>query len=59
VVYIITFAIFQIGSLMSGAAARSSTLIIGRAIAGLGAAGVLNGAILIIAGIVPLRKRPI
>ena len=33
-------------------------LIVGRAIAGLGAAGIINGAIMIISGCVPLEKRP-
>ena len=33
-------------------------LIVGRAVAGMGAAGVANGALTIIAGCVPMRKRP-
>lgn len=33
-------------------------LIIGRAIAGLGAAGIINGAITIVSSCAPLEKRP-
>ena len=33
-------------------------LIIGRAIAGLGAAGIINGAITIVSSCTPLEKRP-
>ena len=51
-------AIFEIGSAICGAAPNSVTLIIGRAIAGFGSAGLFSGAILIIANTVPLRKRP-
>lgn len=33
-------------------------LIVGRAIAGIGNSGIQNGCVTIIAGIVPLQKRP-
>ena len=51
-------AIFEIGSAVCGAAPNSTSLIIGRAVAGLGSAGIFSGAILIVANTVPLRKRP-
>lgn len=57
-VYIIALFIFEVGSLICGLAPNSTTLIIGRAIAGVGAAGIFSGAILIIASTVPLRQRP-
>ncbi|KAF1360161.1 MFS general substrate transporter [Lizonia empirigonia] len=57
-VYIIALGIFELGSLICGIAPNSTTLIIGRAIAGVGAAGIFSGAILIIASTVPLRQRP-
>ena len=57
-VYIIALFIFEVGSLICGVAPNSTTLIIGRAIAGVGAAGIFSGAILIIASTVPLRQRP-
>ncbi|KAL5341493.1 major facilitator superfamily domain-containing protein [Aspergillus crustosus] len=50
---------FELGSLICGVAPNSVTLIIGRAIAGIGAAGMFSGAILIISQSVPLHKRPI
>ncbi|KAI0111767.1 efflux pump [Daldinia grandis] len=52
------FAIFEIGSILCGAAVSSNMLIIGRAVAGFGAAGITNGAITIISSCAPLEKRP-
>lgn len=58
-VYLIALGIFELGSLVCGVAPNSTTLIIGRAIAGVGAAGIFSGAILILSCSVPLRSRPI
>jgi len=55
--YLMALAIFEIGSAVCGAAPNSTALIIGRAVAGLGSAGIFSGAILIIANTVPLRSR--
>ncbi|KAK4133710.1 hypothetical protein BT67DRAFT_404167 [Trichocladium antarcticum] len=52
------FAVFEIGSLICGLATSSTMLIVGRAIAGIGSAALLNGALIIIACAVPLEKRP-
>uniref|UniRef100_A0A0L0N955 Putative HC-toxin efflux carrier TOXA n=1 Tax=Tolypocladium ophioglossoides (strain CBS 100239) TaxID=1163406 RepID=A0A0L0N955_TOLOC len=52
------FAIFELGSVLCGAAASSAMLIVGRAVAGFGAAGIIIGAITIISSCVPLEKRP-
>lgn len=57
-VYLVALAIFELGSLICGVAPNSTALIIGRAVAGVGAAGIFSGAILIIASTVPLRSRP-
>lgn len=57
-VFLIAIAIFEIGSLICGVAKNSTTLIVGRAIIGLGAAGVLAGCYTIIAFVVPAHKRP-
>ncbi|CAL3964112.1 unnamed protein product [Diplocarpon coronariae] len=57
-VYLIAIGIFELGSLICGAAPNSTTLIIGRAIAGLGSAGIFSGALIIVAYSVPLVKRP-
>ncbi|KAF7590250.1 hypothetical protein BBP40_003134 [Aspergillus hancockii] len=52
------FTIFEIGSLICGIANSSKMLIIGRAVAGMGSSGMLNGALNILAGAVPMHKRP-
>jgi hypothetical protein len=56
--YLISILIFEIGSLICGVAPNSITLIIGRAIAGLGVSGIFSGALVIIAYSAPLEKRP-
>ncbi|KAI9746878.1 MAG: MFS sugar transporter [Lichina confinis] len=58
-VFLGAIGVFELGSLVCGAAPTSDALIIGRAIAGIGAAGIFSGALIIIANSVPLRKRPI
>lgn len=58
-VFLSGLGIFEIGSLVCAVAPNSVSLIIGRAIAGIGAAGLFSGAIIIIANTVPLRIRPI
>ncbi|KAJ7082694.1 major facilitator superfamily domain-containing protein [Mycena belliarum] len=57
-VYIAAICVFEIGSLICGVAPSSKVLIIGRAIAGLGSAGIFSGALIIVANAVPLSKRP-
>lgn len=57
-VYLGSLVVFEIGSALCGAAPNSTALIIGRAIAGLGNAGLFQGAVVIIVCIVPLHKRP-
>ncbi|KAK8080295.1 MFS multidrug transporter [Apiospora hydei] len=50
--------LFELGSLVCGVATSSTMLIIGRAVAGMGGSGIVNGAFTIIAGCVPMPKRP-
>ena len=57
-VFLSAIAIFELGSLICGVAPNSNTLIIGRAVAGMGCAGIFSGALIIIAYSVPLHKRP-
>ncbi|KAI9832651.1 MAG: MFS sugar transporter [Sarea resinae] len=57
--FLSALAIFEVGSLVCGAAPNSTALIVGRAIAGLGSAGIFSGAQIIIVYTVPLEKRPI
>ncbi|KAJ6534704.1 major facilitator superfamily domain-containing protein [Mycena sp. CBHHK59/15] len=58
-VYIAAILVFEIGSALCGAAPNSKALIVGRAIAGLGTAGIFSGALIIVAHAVPLAKRPL
>lgn len=56
--FLIAIGIFELGSLICGVAPNSTALIVGRAIAGVGSAGVFSGAYVLIATSVPLPKRP-
>lgn len=58
-VFFISLIIFEAGSALCGAAPTSEAFIVGRAIAGIGAAGIFCGGIMIIIPLVPLRKRPV
>ncbi|KAI9893631.1 MAG: hypothetical protein M1814_006427 [Vezdaea aestivalis] len=58
-VYLFSLFLFEIGSAVCGAAPNSIALIIGRAIAGLGCAGLYSGSLIIIAHSVPVRQRPV
>ncbi|KAI9819043.1 MAG: MFS sugar transporter [Thelocarpon impressellum] len=58
-VYLVAIGIFELGSLICGVAPTSDALIVGRAIAGLGCAGIFSGALIIVAYSVPLRQRPV
>lgn len=51
--------IFEGGSALCGAAPSSLLFILGRAIAGVGGAGIFSGVTLIIFSLVPLRKQPL
>lgn len=58
-VLLVALFLFEVGSLVCAIAASSAVLIVGRALAGLGAAGLLSGAVIIAGIVVPLNKRPI
>lgn len=49
----------SVGTVLCAAAVSSSMFIVGRAVAGLGAAGILQGALSIIGQVVELEKRPL
>ncbi|BCS25028.1 uncharacterized protein APUU_41472A [Aspergillus puulaauensis] len=51
--------VFEVGSLICAVAPSSTVLIVGRAVAGIGVAGIFSGALVIIALCVPLAKRPL
>lgn len=56
--YLLSIFIFEVGSLICAVANNSTTLIVGRAIAGMGGAGVASGAYTIVAFSVPPSRRP-
>ncbi|KAK3292403.1 major facilitator superfamily domain-containing protein [Chaetomium fimeti] len=55
--FLTSLAIFEVGSLVCGAAVSSRMLIAGRAVAGIGSAGLISGGLTITASAVPLEKR--
>jgi MFS family permease len=57
--YLTVLGIFELGSLICAVAPNSTSLIIGRAIAGIGTSGVYAGCFLIIAQTIPLKRRPL
>lgn len=57
--YMLALVIFEVGSVLCGAATSSTMLIVGRAVAGAGAAALFSGGMTIVGYSVPLRKRPI
>ncbi|KAK3991311.1 major facilitator superfamily domain-containing protein [Cladorrhinum sp. PSN332] len=56
--FLISIVVFEVGSTICGAAPNSHTFILGRAIAGLGSAGIFSGTLLALVPMVPLHKRP-
>ncbi|KAF2171276.1 hypothetical protein M409DRAFT_63625 [Zasmidium cellare ATCC 36951] len=56
-VYLSALMIFELGSILCAAATNSTMLIVGRAVAGAGAAALFSGAMTIIGYSVPLRRR--
>ncbi|CAD0016253.1 unnamed protein product [Aureobasidium pullulans] len=57
--YLSALVIFEVGSVICAAATSSTMLIVGRAVAGVGAAALFSGGMTIIGFIAPLRKRAI
>ncbi|KAK1996964.1 major facilitator superfamily transporter [Colletotrichum falcatum] len=56
--FLSSIIIFEIGSLICGVAPSSPVLIAGRAIAGVGSAGIFTGAMMVMIPMIPLHKRP-
>jgi MFS family permease len=56
--FLLSMLVFEIGSLICGVAPNSKSLIVGRAIAGLGAGGLSVGGTSIVSFVVPPTKRP-
>ncbi|KAF1356882.1 major facilitator superfamily domain-containing protein [Delphinella strobiligena] len=55
--YLSALVIFEVGSIICAAATSAEMLIVGRAVAGVGAAAIFSGSMTIIGYTVPLRKR--
>lgn len=51
--------IFEVGSAVCGSAQSSKALIVGRAVAGLGGSGIMNGALTIVSASSPIDKQPL
>ncbi|CAM1509678.1 Fc.00g000130.m01.CDS01 [Cosmosporella sp. VM-42] len=58
-VFVASISVFELSSLVCGVSPNSVGLIIGRAIAGIGSAGILSGGMMVMIHTVPLHKRPI
>ncbi|WDK17509.1 major facilitator superfamily transporter [Colletotrichum graminicola] len=56
--FLSSILIFEIGSLICGVAPSSPVLIAGRAVAGVGSAGIFTGAMMVMIPMIPLHKRP-
>lgn len=56
--FLVCFMVFELGSLICAVSVNSPMLIVGRAIAGSGAAGCFTGGFSIVAACLPLEKRP-
>lgn len=56
--FMAALAFFEVGSLVCATAPTSMAFVIGRAIQGIGAAGVFSGAMLIVAMLVPRKRVP-
>lgn len=59
IVFLISNAIFLVGSLLCATAASSPMFIVGRAVTGLGFSGGLSGCFAVVINILPLDKRPV
>ncbi|KAE8385182.1 major facilitator superfamily transporter [Aspergillus alliaceus] len=57
-VFLFSVLVFEAGSAVCGAAPTSAVLILGRAIAGAGSAGIYSGALVMLAHSVPIEKTP-
>lgn len=57
-IYLIAIVVFEIGSLLCALAPTSTAFIIGRAVAGMGSAGLFSGSMVVLAYTLPLRQRP-
>jgi MFS family permease len=58
IMFMIYVAVFLVGSIISGVAQSSATLIVGRAVSGIGASGLFGGTLIVISSVVPKPQQP-
>ncbi|KAK6075566.1 HC-toxin efflux carrier TOXA 15 [Seiridium cupressi] len=58
-VFLVSILLFEVGSALCGAAPNSIAFIVGRAIAGVGSAGIFSASITVMVYSVPLHRRPL
>lgn len=56
--YLAAIFVFEVGSLVCAVAPSSNAFIVGRAVAGIGTAGLFSGGVVILSYTLPLRQRP-
>jgi len=56
--FLVFLLVFEVGSAVCGSAQSSKALIVGRAVAGLGGSGIMNGALTIISASSTMEKQP-
>ncbi|KAF1948116.1 MFS general substrate transporter [Byssothecium circinans] len=59
VIFMIYVGIFLVGSVICGVAQSSAKLIVGRAVTGIGASGLLGGTLIVISTVVPKPQQPL
>lgn len=57
-VFLAAVFIFMAGSLVTGLSPKSAVFILGRAVQGIGASGILSGGLIIMAEVIPVKTRP-
>ncbi|KAH8768672.1 efflux pump [Hyaloscypha sp. PMI_1271] len=57
--FLVFLLVFEVGSAVCGSAQSSKALIVGRAVAGLGGSGIMNGALTIISASSTMEKQPL
>ncbi|KAG9193099.1 hypothetical protein G6011_03134 [Alternaria panax] len=59
IVFLTFVLLFELGFLLCGVASSSAVLVVGRVVAGLGASGIVNSAMTMLAGAVPTGESPV
>lgn len=59
IVFVAYVLVFLVGNIICGVAQSSATLIVGRAITGIGASGLFGGTLIVISAVVPKLRQPL